>query len=382
MFMKITKIRSLFSKSFIILLNFSFLFSCNKVSSIEVENVLVEEDSKFHSANLKLSIDDFNSKGFKLGDSCNVKFSNGYELEDVPYFNGYYVKNEKPVIVAYPSSDFVVVTLNNYGIWDEAKLKEGDTVSIYLNESQKYISIQEALSQSYSLDRSSYDSDDEFSNFRELSFVNIRNNLIYRGASPLDNSRNRAKITDDLLKKNNIKSVIDLADSQEDVEKYLSEDNFESYYTKSLYLEGNVELLSMSSSYNSIEYKKSVVKGFKHILNTEGPYYIHCMEGKDRTGFVSMLLEALLDSSYEDMCNDYMLTYKNYFKITKENDLNKYNAIKELYFDSFMESLYGSDELNVLINASYQKSAINYLLEGGMSEQEIENLINKIGKIS
>ena len=35
-----------------------------------------------------MTIDDFNNYGFKFGDSVDVKFSNGYELLDLPYYNG------------------------------------------------------------------------------------------------------------------------------------------------------------------------------------------------------------------------------------------------------------------------------------------------------
>ena len=38
-----------------------------------------------------ISIDDFNKLGFEYGDSVNVSFTNGYELTDIPYYNGYYV---------------------------------------------------------------------------------------------------------------------------------------------------------------------------------------------------------------------------------------------------------------------------------------------------
>lgn len=356
------------------------LVSCQKENVPTLKDASISEDTKFKSAIVNVSIEDFNKLGFSLGDSCNVKFSNGYELNDIPYFDGYYVKNGMPLIVAYPASTNIAITLNNVGVWDSAKLDETLTVTISLNESKKYLSTQEALGQSYSLERDQYSSDEEFSNFRALSGGSLKDNLIYRGASPVDNSRKRAKITDSLLEKNEIKSIVDLADSKDDIAKYFADENFASTYTKELYEEGKMVTLSMSSSYQSIGYKQSVVKGFEHMLSTEGKYYVHCMEGKDRTGFVCTLIEALTGASYQEMCTDYMKTYQNYYKISEEKTPDKYQAVVSLYFDSFMECLYGTSDVETLKKANYVEGAKKYLKEGGMTEENINKFVKLISK--
>lgn len=354
------------------------LASCNN-SAIKLENAKIIHDSKFNAATIDITIEEFNNLGFKLGDSCDVSFSNGYTFIDVPYYNGYYVKNGDPVIVSYPSSTNVQFTLNNVGIWDNAKLKEEYTVTISLKEEGKYKATQEALGQSYSLLREEYDSDEEFSNFRVLKGGNLKDNLLYRGASPVDNSRKRASTTDTLLKSKGVKAIVDLADSKEDMDSYLISDEFNSPYTKSLYENDKIALLDMGSSYTSNAYMEKVATGLRHILNNDGPYYIHCMEGKDRTGFVCCLIEALLGASYEEMCVDYMTTYQNYYKISKTETPEKYQAVVNLYFDAFMETLL-SDLTNDLKHASYIEGAKSYLKEAGMNDQEIESLILKLSK--
>lgn len=340
----------------------------------------VSENTKFHSAIVDISIEDFEKEGFTLGDSCNIKFSNGYKIDDVPFYNGYYVKNEYPVIVAYPGDENIAITYNNAGIWDKAKLKENDKVTISLNKKAKYIDTQEALGQMYSFDRNEYTSDEEFSNFRALSGGNLKDNLLYRGASPVDNSRKRASITSSLLEANNINYVIDLADDESDMNNYFASADFNSTYAKTLYDNNKVTLLDMGSAYQSLEYATKVANGFTDMLENDGPYYIHCMEGKDRTGFVCMLIEALAEASYEEMLNDYMTTYYNYFKISKENSLNKYKAVEDLYFVSFMTFLSGNNDENIVKTLTYKEYAINYLKNGGMSEENINKLIEKITK--
>jgi len=356
------------------------LFSCNENKVISVTNLSITKDEKFLSATVNITIEEFNNIGFKLGDSCNIKFSNGYTIDDVPYFNGYYVKNSMPVIVGYPSSTNILVTLNNTGIWDTANLTSDTTVDISLNTSAKYIETQEALSQSYSLIRSEYSSDEEFSNFRSLTGGNLKDDYLYRGASLVDNSRNRAKITDNLLNKNGIKYIVDLADNEDNMKEYMSSSSFDSTYAKELYENNKMILLSMGSGYSSDVYKQKLVTGLKGVISNDGPYYIHCMEGKDRTGFVCTLIEALAGATYEEMKNDYMETYKNYYKITKEKTPTKYDAIVSLYFDSFMEELHKTSDVEILKKAEYTSDAKRYLTEGGMSEAEINSLIKVISK--
>lgn len=113
-------------------------------------------------------------------------------------------------------------------------------------------------------------------------------------------------------------------------------------------------------------------------LKGEGPYYIHCMEGKDRTGFVCLLLEALAGASYEEMQRDYMLTYENYFHITAAGTPEKYNAVVDLYFVPFLEFLHGSEDIEALKAADYTEDAAAYLKSGGMTEAEIAALISLI----
>ena len=340
----------------------------------------ISKDPKFDSAVLSLTADDFSQAGFSFGDSCDVEFSNGYSLTDVPYYNGYYVKTGDPVVVAYPKNEYVLIANNNRDLWTPAELDSSCTVKITRNTAGKYLSTYEALGQSYSTDRSTYESDEAFANFRAMSGGNLKENFIFRGASPVDNSRNRASVADSLLKQNGIQCVLDLADSEIDMEAYLASEDFHSDYTKSLYEQGRVSLLSMSANYDSDAYKASVAQGMRHLLKYGGPAYIHCMEGKDRTGFVCLLLEALVGASYDEMCADYMETYANYYNISKDETPDRYNAVVSLYFDSFMEYLAGTNDAAQLQAADYTDAAKEYLTNCGMTAPEIEQLVTLLSK--
>ncbi len=365
------------------LVGISLLASCKTTSDTLSVVASISKDNKFSSCIVGLTEEEFLNKGFTLGDSLTIEFSNGYKLEDIPYFNGYYVKTGSAVVVSYPGYNSVSITYNNQGIWDQAALKESDTVTITLVEKGKYLTTQEALSQSYSNELKDYTDKYEFANFRAMSGGALKTNLVFRGASPCDNSHNRASTVDSILEEYNITYNIDLADSETNMTNYLNNTSYSFPYTKKLYEDFNVSLLSLSSSYEADYYKQAVVRGLSEALaksDSNSKIYIHCMEGKDRTGFVCLLIEALCGASYSELEKDYMQTYYNYYKISKENNKDKYDAIVSLYFNSFLESLHQTSDVEVLKSASFVDDAKRYLTSGGMSEEKIEQLITFLTK--
>ena len=341
-------------------------------------NAVIHKDAKFDSADLDQDAEDFAKAGLALGDSLDITFSNGKTLTDVPYFNGYYTKTGEPVVVAYPKNDYVIIANSNADLWTPFELADGMTATITLNTSAKYIATQEALGQAYSVDRADFASDEIFANFRAVKGGSLKADFLYRGASPVDNSRKRASYANALIEQHNIACIIDLADSDEDMHKFFEKDDFSSDYAEKIYNEGHTATLSMSASYSKDKYKQSVVKGLRKLIEVGGPAYIHCLEGKDRTGFVCVLIEALAGASYEEMRDDYMITYDNYYGISKEAAPERYDAVVSLYFDAFMEYLSGESDVEELREFSYVDSAKKYLTEGGMTEAEIDELLKVI----
>ena len=109
------------------------------------------------------------------------------------------------------------------------------------------------------------------------------------------------------------------------------------------------------------------------------PYLIHCTEGKDRTGFVCAVLEALCGASYEEIVADYMITYENYYGITRESAPDSYNAIARLNIDGMLAFLAGVDDSTAdLRGLSYEEPARNYLKTAGMSDEQINVLVARL----
>ena len=140
-----------------------------------------------------------------------------------------------------------------------------------------------------------------------------------------------------------------------------------------------IELLRMNANYAGDEFREKLVSGMSAIIENDGPYLIHCTEGKDRTGFVCMLIEALCGATYDEIEKDYMITYKNYYGITKETDPQKYTIIVEHVLKPMVNFVVGDENIE-LETADLSKYAEQYLIDSGMTKEQIAEFLAKITK--
>ena len=312
----------------------------NEKGGPELKAAGIIHEPEFGGVYITMTIDDFNALGFRYGDSVNVKFSNGYELKDLPYYNGYYTQTGVPLLIAYPGYDYIKAAINNGSdLWEVAGLKESDTATITLVQSGKYFDIQNARDLHYEDIREKYPSDEVFANFRAIQAGRIGTGVVYRSASPCDNQHNRATYVDGLIKKAGVRYIVNLSDNDDKIKGYIAADGFNSPYFLSLYEAGNVIPIALNMNFGSSEFREKVARGLTAMAENEGPYLIHCTEGKDRTGFVCMLLEALAGATYEEIVDDYMITYYNYYGITGQGDKAKYDIIVSDVLDPMIRSM-------------------------------------------
>ena len=356
------------------------LTACTKKpdGALTVKDLSVIHEPEFGGVYLTMTIDDFNAQGFRYGDSVKVEFSNGYTMDDLPYFSGYYVNVGEPLLVAYPGYDYIKAAIN-YGkdVWEFAGLDESMTATVTLKERGAYLDIQEASSIHYYDERERYPSDVAFANFRAMEVGNLKKGMLYRAASPCDNQHNRAPYVDSLMQNAGVNCVVDLADNEAKVQKYLAADDFRSPYWLNLYENGHVILLSMSMNFQADDFKAKIREGLKAMTEQEGPYLIHCTEGKDRTGFMCMLLEALAGASYREIVDDYMVTYNNYYKITEQNDKAKYDTILNRNLVAMIRYIVNDDSVDIT-TADLSVYARSFLLSIGMTDAEIDALLARI----
>ena len=235
-----------------------------------------------------------------------------------------------------------------------------------------------ALNLKYSDKRENFASDVIFANFRNVKIGNIKEGILYRGASPIDNLRGRAKYACKLMEDVGIKFDVNLNDSDEGVKKHFSQKDFASPYYKTLYESGKVVCLHMGTNYREQKYHDRIVKAMVAMSKNEGPYYIHCVEGKNRTGFLLAVIEGLAGASYDEMVKDHMTTFANYYGITEETDKEKYDIIKARYIDSVLRYIADNDPWTgngtiELRDLDWVNVMGRYLERNGMSQEDIEN---------
>ena len=344
-----------------------------------LNNYSIHHDDEFGGAYIDISIASFNDLGFKFGDSVSLAFSNDVKYENIGYYSGYYVPAGQELLVGYPGYDYIKFCIN-YGddIYVSNHFDENTTVTITIYESGKFIDIEETLSISYSDDINEYDNREQFANFREISVGNIKDNLLYRGDSPIDNRRKRAETVDIILEELEIKYDIDLADNRATIDGFYQKDDFKSEYFQYLDEEEKVLLLGMAAAYKTEDFSNKMKTMFLSILNNDGPYYIHCLEGKDRTGYVCMVIEALCGASYEELIEDYFITYHNYYGI--EKGTKKYDAIKAIHIDEMIRYVFDFNNSVNLLTANYHSQVNNYLLSIGLQQEEIDAVQNKLSR--
>ena len=133
----------------------------------------------------------------------------------------------------------------------------------------------------------------------------------------------------------------------------------------------------MNTNFGSDGFKAKVLQVVDAIVNNEGPYLVHCTEGKDRTGFICMLLEAFCGASYKEIVTDYMITYDNYYQINLNNQRDKYDVIVHDILDPMILFVAG-DENTDLETADLSELAERYLERIGVSLGQLGALSEKL----
>ncbi|MBO7399723.1 MAG: tyrosine-protein phosphatase [Clostridia bacterium] len=370
--------KKIFSLILALLLCFAALTSCGKAEKPELKSSAVTHETKFGGVYFDKTIEEFNALGFEYGDSVNIAFSNGKTLEDIPYYNGYYVDIGEAVLVAYPGYPYIDAMIN-YGddLYLALELDENCTADITLCERGKYAGVQKARDIQYS-DEQGEQSDIVFANFRAVNMGDLKKDVLYRSASPCNDEHNRAAVTDRLAAEAKIGFMLNLSDNESDILGFIAAETFNSPYFLSLFTSGKVAPLGLSANFKSESFGEKLARGLEAVAQSEGPVLIHCVEGKDRTGYVLMLLEALCGATYGEIVDDYMLTYDNYYGINKTSDPERYDIIKEKNLDVMISYMTGTPAEDGFENVDLAKSARALLIKTGMTEDSVNRLYSRL----
>lgn len=332
------------------------------VPEVQEEGISGEiiEVSKYGNTYLDVTTDALLEE-FALGDIVEISV-NGNTIV-APVVTSYSdVDNGSPLVKVDGENVEVALSYADFAGTYGAGVGTGMTLTLF--EKEGYLAEYQVRHLERTDVREDYESDEVFANFRALSGGNLKENLIYRSCNPgLGDAR--APYADALAEEVGIRKVMNLADSDESL---LITIDPNSYYA-TLYENGDIVLLNMGVDFRTDDFKAKLKSGFEFILSDPvGPVLIHCNEGKDRAGIVSALVEALAGASMDEIVEDYMRSYENYYGVEKGSE--QYDAIASIITD-FFQTVNGRP----FPADSVKTVAENYLInQVGLSAAEVATL--------
>ena len=350
----------------------TLMTSCSDNDDIIYEPILkgkISSYNEFGAAMLDFTETDMAKAGFSLGDVISITIDDKEIV--MPYYDGYYTRNGEYLCVAYPTYPSICFTANNIGVPKELTGLEGHNVIVRLKKKGGRLDVQQALSMKYLNIRSEYSiSDEEYANARAVSAGHIAKGMLHRSSSPFCNDINRAYYVSEYLEREKVKTVLNLADTEEKMMTYDMPP-----YSRKLWEEGDVILCPLKADPTADDYNRRLIEALKELPSRPAPYVVHCMEGKDRTGYVCALLEGLCGATYEEIVADYLITYDNYYLIKPVQNSELCNTLVSLRLNTCLMYYAGVDDEAQLPNVDYAKAFSDYLLSHGMSQQQLDALV-------
>lgn len=135
-----------------------------------------------------------------------------------------------------------------------------------------------------------------------------------------------------------------------------------------------MDLLGLGVDYESEKCHQVLGQALLRMCDQRGPILIHCTQGKDRTGFFAILIQALADTDLNTITAAFMQPYQDYYGVTKEGTPEKYETIKAYMGDPMLLCLSGCDDIQSITQENLKDGAKKYLKDGGLSDEEIQRI--------
>jgi hypothetical protein len=302
----------------------------------------------------------------EFGDSVDARFSGGYEAKAVPYYPDFYGKKDSTVLSPFEGTlvfGGVGCSLNTI-----TGIEPGETVVISLEQKGRYREELEAYDINNATWRMEDQTDEAFRNAREIAVGDIRGGRLYRGSSPFDPEFGRIDLMGSYIQEHDFGCILDLADSPEKLASYgnLPEQ------TAAMIAEGRVIACHLGVDYLEAESMRRLGEGLAALADRKGPWLIQCNLGRDRTGVICAVVEALCGASYEEIVQDYMKSYELLHGILMDPDSLQYRLFKAR-IDEQLAAITGY-AIEDLPDANLRHSARDYLMRCHMTQDQIDKL--------
>ena len=136
--------------------------------------------------------------------------------------------------------------------------------------------------------------------------------------------------------------------------------------------------LDLAGNFFTEDFAQSIAGGLSFLAHNEPPYCVHCTEGKDRAGFATMLMAALMGATLEEITDDYMLSFRNYYGITKEGEPERYKVVLDNNLYAILYHITGTSSYKELAQVNLEEAVTKYLIDAGMTKNDILALKNNL----
>lgn len=324
-------------------------------------------------AMLDITKADMTKAGFTFGDVISVTIDNKEIV--MPYYDGFYGRNGEYLCVAYSTSPTIRIAVCNGSLPEELLGLEGHAVIIRMTEKGGRLDVQEAMSAEYSCNREDFPnlSDEEYANARVVNAGNIANGILHRCSSPFYNFINRAYYVSTYLEDKQVQTLFNLANTVDTIQP-----SDMPSYSRMLWEEGRVIHCPLKVDPTADDFSNKLIEALKELPSYPAPYAVHCMEGKDRTGYVCALLEGLCGATYKEIVADYLITFYNYYQYTPDNNPQFCNTLVSLRLNPCLMHYADVDDESQLPDLDYAQAFSNYLLSHGMSQLQLDALVQAL----
>lgn len=91
-----------------------------------------------------------------------------------------------------------------------------------------------------------------------------------------------------------------------------------------------------------------------------------------------MLLASLMGAEFEEIVDDYMISFYNYYGIDKETEKERYEAVLNNNLYAILYHITGVNTYEELVKVDLESAVTKYLIDAGMAEDDILMLKNKL----
>lgn len=324
-----------------------------------LEGVCTGLDQAFGSVQTDLTRADLDRINAEVGDMVEVIVP-GHVLE-IPVVEDMFpdLPQSLPGLIVWGDSVFVVGWYSNVAA--EYGIDVGTRITVRLLQKGGYLDDIEEREVVRIEHRYQCASDEEYANFRMVTYGTIAPGVLFRSSHPADGS-DRSSFAHSLMEEAAVRTVINVGSSWNDPQ--LAYDN--SKYYRACGDAGDVLATNIGLAITWSHFKTELRSVLSFIIDHEPPYLIHCRIGQDRTGIAIAVLEALSGATLDEVVSDYAATFENYYLITPDHALH--SEVVEQILSKLREMNYGLDVTSENLQTAIERYLVS---EVGLSEMEL-----------